>query len=89
MTTLSSSGAAATAAAAHPTPDAPPSSVTPDEAHEIASRWKYDRGSELLYYYDVQTFRDIFGSEAGVLLYGYARGGVIIIRRGFQEGEEE
>jgi hypothetical protein len=46
--------------------------VPEDTARAIASGWKYGRGSEFAYY-DVQTFRDMFGSEAGNLLYGHAR----------------
>jgi hypothetical protein len=50
------------------------------EAQEIASKWKYGRGSELLYY-DVDTFRTIFGSEAGTLLFGHARRELRTFRR--------
>ncbi|KFZ08037.1 hypothetical protein V501_06121 [Pseudogymnoascus sp. VKM F-4519 (FW-2642)] len=46
--------------------------VSLEQAHEIAAKWEYGRGSELTYY-DVATFRSIFGAEAGTLLYGYAR----------------
>ncbi|KFY23762.1 hypothetical protein V491_02415 [Pseudogymnoascus sp. VKM F-3775] len=43
------------------------------EAERIAAAWKLGRGSELMSY-DPQTFRDLFGSEAGMLLFTYARG---------------
>jgi hypothetical protein len=46
--------------------------VSKVDAQEIASKWQYGRGSELTYY-DIDTFRLIFGVEAGTLLYGYAR----------------
>ena len=42
--------------------------IDEEEAREIASNWKYGRGSDL-FYYDVETFRGMFGSEAGMLLY--------------------
>jgi hypothetical protein len=47
-------------------------SVPENEAREIASKWQFGRGSELRYY-DVGTFRDIFGAEVGTLLFGHAR----------------
>lgn len=46
--------------------------ITKEEAEDIAANWKYGRGSELTYY-DVETFRAMFGGEAGCLLFGYAR----------------
>lgn len=46
--------------------------VSLEQARDIAALWQYGRGSELTYY-DVATFRSIFGGEAGTLLYGYAR----------------
>ncbi|OBT43927.1 hypothetical protein VE00_04684 [Pseudogymnoascus sp. WSF 3629] len=46
--------------------------VSLEQAHETAAKWQYGRGSEITYY-DVATFRSIFGAEAGTLLYGYAR----------------
>ncbi|RJE20361.1 hypothetical protein PHISCL_07300 [Aspergillus sclerotialis] len=45
-----------------------------EEARAIASNWKYGRGSEILYY-DLETFRAMFGSEAGMLLYRDVRRG--------------
>ena len=45
-----------------------------EEARVIASNWKYGRGSEL-FYYDLDTFRAMFGSEAGMLLYRDVRRG--------------
>ncbi len=47
-------------------------SVPEGEAREIASNWRFGRGSELRYY-DVRTFRDIFGAKVGTLLFGQAR----------------
>lgn len=46
--------------------------VPEDEAAVIASAWKLGRGSKLASF-DLQTFRDLFGSEAGMLLYIYAQ----------------
>ncbi|KAH6703204.1 hypothetical protein BKA61DRAFT_619114 [Leptodontidium sp. MPI-SDFR-AT-0119] len=46
--------------------------VPREEAENIAAKWRYGRGSEVAYY-DVDTFRSIFGGEAGNLLFGYAR----------------
>ncbi|KAF4637192.1 hypothetical protein G7Y89_g902 [Cudoniella acicularis] len=43
------------------------------QAREIASRWKYGKGADILYY-DARTFQGIFGAEVGFLLYGYMRG---------------
>jgi hypothetical protein len=48
--------------------------LSTDEASVIASNWKFGRGSELKYY-DLETFRGIFGIEAGTLLYYYATNG--------------
>jgi len=45
--------------------------VSDDEAWKIASNWRIGRGHELQYY-DIETFRGMFGPEAGNLLYGYA-----------------
>jgi len=42
------------------------------DAVSIASHWKYGRGSEISYY-DIETYRSIFGPEAGTLLYGHSR----------------
>jgi hypothetical protein len=47
--------------------------VPENEAKEIASKWRLGRGSELIYY-DVDTFRNIFGGEEGTILFGHARG---------------
>ncbi|KAG0652129.1 hypothetical protein D0Z07_0772 [Hyphodiscus hymeniophilus] len=46
--------------------------VQKEKAENIAAKWQYGRGSELTYY-DIETFRSIFGGEAGALLFGYAR----------------
>jgi hypothetical protein len=54
--------------------------VSENEVREIASKWKYGRGSELNYY-DVDTFRLIFGSEAGTLLFGHARRELRTVRK--------
>jgi hypothetical protein len=59
--------------------------VPENEAREIASKWKYGRGSELNYY-DVDTFRLIFGSEAGTLLFGHARRELRTMRRSPSSG---
>jgi hypothetical protein len=45
--------------------------LSTEEASVIASNWKLGRGSELKFY-DLKTFRGIFGIEAGTLLYYYA-----------------
>ncbi|TVY83071.1 hypothetical protein LSUE1_G004003 [Lachnellula suecica] len=80
---------------AAPSRDAPPSEVrtylttilktchgVPEaEALEIAANWQYGRGSEITYY-DIGTYRTLFGPEAGVLLYGHARRELRIGRRG-------
>lgn len=42
------------------------------EAIAITAQWRVGRGSELTYY-DIETFRAIFGAEIGTLLFGYAR----------------
>jgi hypothetical protein len=60
-------------------------SVSESEARDIASKWKYGRGSELLYY-DVDTFRVIFGGEAGTLLFGHARRELRSFRNGPSTG---
>lgn len=49
--------------------------VPEDEAAGIADAWRLGRGAELATY-DLQTFRDMFGSETGALLYMYARDGL-------------
>ncbi|KAI0965901.1 hypothetical protein F4678DRAFT_467036 [Xylaria arbuscula] len=46
--------------------------VPEDEAASIATAWSLGRGTEPATY-DLQTFRDLFGSDAGMLLYKYAR----------------
>jgi hypothetical protein len=46
--------------------------VPEEEALERTPKWKYGHGSELLYY-DIITFRLMFGAEAGTLLFGHAR----------------
>lgn len=46
--------------------------VPREEAENVAAKWRYGRGSEVAYY-DVDTFRSIFGGEAGNLLFGYTR----------------
>jgi hypothetical protein len=48
-------------------------SVPEPEAARIAAKWQFGRGSELKYY-DIITFREIFGVEAGTVLFGHARG---------------
>jgi len=62
--------------------------VPENEAREIASKWQFGRGSEFRYY-DVSTFRDIFGVEVGTLLYGHARGEVRSVVRGPSAGVEK
>jgi hypothetical protein len=47
--------------------------VTESEATRIAAAWKVGRGAELMSY-DVQTFRDLFGSEVGMLLFTFVQG---------------
>ena len=47
--------------------------VPDEESRAIASNWKYGRGAEL-FYYDAETFRGMFGSEPGMLLYRAVRG---------------
>lgn len=47
--------------------------VSKEESQKITDKWQFGRGSELTYY-DIDTFRTIFGVEAGTLLFGYARG---------------
>ena len=56
-------------------------SVQEEQARGIASKWKYGRGSELTYY-DLETFRTMFGGEAGTLLFGHARRELRTGRRG-------
>lgn len=70
-----------------PTPSATPSevqtyftsllstlhSVTANEAREIASKWKLGRGQEMSSF-DVDTYRQIFGWEAGTVLFGHVNG---------------
>lgn len=51
------------------------------DAVSIASHWKYGRGSEISYY-GIDTYRSIFGPEAGILLYGHARQELRTGRRG-------
>jgi hypothetical protein len=46
-----------------------------EEAEDIAAKWRYGRGSEVAYY-DIDTFRSIFGGEVGDLLFRYTREGV-------------
>lgn len=46
-----------------------------NEAAGIVAAWKLGRGAELATY-DLQTFRDLFGSETGMLLYTYAQQGL-------------
>ncbi|KAE9363130.1 hypothetical protein N431DRAFT_433337 [Stipitochalara longipes BDJ] len=48
-------------------------SVPKSDAEKIAAKWQFGRGSELRYY-DLSTFREIFGVEAGTVLFGHARG---------------
>lgn len=55
--------------------------VPEDEAASIAAAWRLGRGAELATY-DLQTFRDLFGSETGMLLYTYARNGLNITTTG-------
>ena len=58
------------------------------EAKEIGSRWKYGRGSEVTYY-DVDTFRAIFGPEVGTVLFGHARRELRAGRRGPSQGVKQ
>ncbi|KAF7862788.1 uncharacterized protein EAF02_010337 [Botrytis sinoallii] len=44
--------------------------VPKDKAETLAAQWKYGRGAELRTF-DVDTFRSIFGVEAGTLLFAY------------------
>ncbi|TEY32908.1 hypothetical protein BOTCAL_0706g00010 [Botryotinia calthae] len=44
-----------------------------EEAKEIASYWLYGRASDF-YQYDLDTFKDMFGDEVGMLFYLYSRG---------------
>mgnify|MGYP005996737705 CR=1 len=44
--------------------------VAKGTATDIASNWEYGPGSALTLF-DVQTFREIFGPEAGALMYHY------------------
>ncbi|TGO54094.1 hypothetical protein BOTNAR_0277g00090 [Botryotinia narcissicola] len=46
--------------------------VPKHEAEDLATQWKYGRGSELRTF-DVDTFRSIFGVEVGTLLFEYVR----------------
>ncbi|KAF7951836.1 hypothetical protein EAE96_007134 [Botrytis aclada] len=46
---------------------------TLEESTEIASYWVYGRGSDF-YQYDLDTFKDMFGDEVGMLFYLYSRG---------------
>lgn len=39
-----------------------------EEAKDIAANWQYGQGSALTYF-DIDTFRAIFGGEAGALLH--------------------
>merc|ERR1712093_18196 len=48
-------------------------SVPASEAREIASKWKLGRGQEMSSF-DVETYRQIFGWEAGTILFGHANG---------------
>jgi len=48
-------------------------SLPASSAEKIAAKWQFGRGSELQYY-DISTFREIFGVEAGTVLFGHARG---------------
>ncbi|KAG4411939.1 hypothetical protein IFR04_014913 [Cadophora malorum] len=70
-----------------PTPSATPSevqiyftsllstlhSVPANEAQEIALKWKLGRGQEMSSF-SVDTYRQIFGWEAGTVLYGHVNG---------------
>ncbi|KAF7931435.1 uncharacterized protein EAE98_002617 [Botrytis deweyae] len=44
-----------------------------EDAREIASYWVYGRGSDF-YQYDLDTFKDMFGDEIGMLFFLYSRG---------------
>lgn len=44
-----------------------------EEGIEAASLWNYGRGSDF-YQYDLETFKNIFGVELGMLFYLYSRG---------------
>ena len=48
-------------------------SVSEPLAIEIASKWKFGRGYEPKNY-DMATFKEIFGPEAGVVLFAHAKG---------------
>lgn len=47
--------------------------VPEPEAQAIAAKWRLGRGTELRSY-DLTTFREIFGVEAGTVLYGHVKG---------------
>lgn len=44
--------------------------VSKEKATDIASNWKHGSGSGLTLF-DVETFREMFGPEAGALVYHY------------------
>jgi hypothetical protein len=46
--------------------------VSEPEAQEIAAKWRIGRGSELRSY-DLTIFREIFGVEAGTVLFDYVK----------------
>lgn len=43
-----------------------------EEANEVASVWTYGRGSDF-YQYDLETFKEMFGDEVGMLFFLYSR----------------
>ncbi|EDO04384.1 predicted protein [Sclerotinia sclerotiorum 1980 UF-70] len=47
--------------------------ISIEEAKEVAACWIYGRGSEF-YQYDLETFKNLFGNEIGMLFYLYSRG---------------
>jgi hypothetical protein len=59
--------------------------VSEADAVSIASHWEYGRGSEIPYY-DIDTYRSLFGPEVGILLYGHARQELRSGKRGPSQG---
>jgi hypothetical protein len=58
------------------------------KSNDIVAKWQYGRGSEITYY-DVETYREIFGAEAGTILFGHARRELGVMKRGPSGGREE
>jgi hypothetical protein len=44
--------------------------IPAEEAESIVSKWRYGKDREV-HNYDIQTYREIFGTEIGSLLHGY------------------